>query len=273
MLARTMDDVLRDLDEIIDYSRKNNWGIGYFAALYHHVAIGFKHAIDHHAFHDSKRIERLDIVFFDRFLTAVDTHRHGGKPSKSWQIAFEAAQQWRPTVMTNLLLGMNAHIDFDLGIAVAEVVPADDFNGFEPDYNKMNELLSSLLAVIEDDLARIWPWLGWLHRLLGKVEDGIINFSMREARKHAWNNAVKLVKLSTDERRAKIDEMDDVTHGIGWLILHPGILINAVFLLMRLEQHGSVARLIDILLSDRAHGRMQRAIASTVGQWEAPTNE
>jgi hypothetical protein len=267
MSARTIDDVVRDLDEIIDYSRREQWRLGYFAALYRHVAVSFKRAVARGVFRDARRIEQLDVAFFDRFLRAVDTHRHGGEASASWQVAFDAATQWRPTVLTHLLLGMNAHIDFDLGIAVAKVVPADEMAEFEPDYEKMNVLLSRLLAVVEHDLARIWPWLGWLHRLFGTIEDGILNFSMKTARQLAWDKAQELATLTGDQRRATIEQLDGEVARVGARILSPGLLISTVFLLMRLEQHGSVAQLIDILLSDRLTKRLDQASEETITRW------
>jgi hypothetical protein len=272
MSARTIDDVMRDLDEIIEYSRRENWRIGYFAALYHHVGVAFKQSTEHGVFQDTKCIEKLDVVFFDRFLAAVYTHRHGGSPSKSWKVAFDAAERWRPTVLSHLLIGMNAHINFDLGIAVAATVPAAELEGFRSDFDKMNALLGSLVGVVEQDLARIWPWFGWLHRFAGGVEDGIINFSMRGARELAWQSAESLAGMSPTERQAKIEEMDETVSELGHMIWKPGFGIGLIFDIMRLEQRGTVPDLIDILLSNRTKTRMHQTVNESVLKWKAEAN-
>ena len=91
------------------------------------------------------------MIFFDRFLAAVDTHRHGGTPSRSWQVAFTAADQWRPTVLSHLLIGMNAHINFDLGVAVAATVPAAELPGFVARSSSVPSRLIALRSGAEGD--------------------------------------------------------------------------------------------------------------------------
>ena len=267
MANKKIGTVIEELDEIIAYAKREHWRIGYFAALYSHVTRAFDRAIRDDVFHDSQRIERLAVVFFDRFLDAVDDHRGGVPATQSWQIAFDAAERRRPIILTHLLLGMNAHINFDLGLAVADTVDAQEMPGFKDDYDRMNELLASLVGVVERDMSHFWPWLGWLHHVLGRVETGAINFSMRVAREVAWDHAGELVRMAPEEREQKVAAMDKGTRDLGWRILHPGALISAVTFLMRLEQHGTVPHIIDVLVSDSAHAHTEEASAVYLTRW------
>jgi hypothetical protein len=106
-LARTIDEVIARLDEIIARSIREQSRLGYFAALYRKVAIKIKEGIAEGRFENGPRMERLDVTFANRYLEALDQYRRGEAPTGCWIIAFEAAATWRPIILQQLLLGMN----------------------------------------------------------------------------------------------------------------------------------------------------------------------
>ena len=64
--------------------------MGYFATLYRRVTRGVKEGIDQGKFQNGPLIERLDVVFANRYLTAYDQYRSGQTPTLSWQLAFRS---------------------------------------------------------------------------------------------------------------------------------------------------------------------------------------
>lgn len=65
-------------------------------------------------------MEIFDSLFAQRFFDAFDSY-HGGEPvTKSWVVAFDASGANEYLVMQHMLLGINAHINLDLGISAAE---------------------------------------------------------------------------------------------------------------------------------------------------------
>ena len=80
-----------------------------------------KDALEAGAFDDADRMERLDTLFADRYLDAVAARSAGRPATASWELTFAAAQRWRPLVLQHLLVGINAHINLDLGIAAARL--------------------------------------------------------------------------------------------------------------------------------------------------------
>ena len=219
--AKTIDEVIAHIDEVIEVSRRRRSRLGYFAALYRHVAVKFKATAESGGFKRPDLIDKLDVRFLNRYLEAIRQFQSGGTPSKSWLAAFIALDNPRVTTMQHLLLGMNAHINFDLGIAVANAVTKEELPDLRDDFEKMNSLLGGLLEVVETDLAQIEPILSLLHRLFGRTEDAIINFSMKETREHAWRFAEQLVQLDGDERRDRIARVDLEIATIGRLIRRP----------------------------------------------------
>ena len=122
MKAKTIDEVIVLLDEIIATAKKENSRLGYFPALYRKVTIRVKEGIRDGIFQNESRMETLDVNFANRYLEAFELQKKGGQPTLSWKLAFEKCQTWRPIALQHLLLGMNAHISLDLGIAAAETM-------------------------------------------------------------------------------------------------------------------------------------------------------
>jgi hypothetical protein len=123
--ANTIDEVIALLDKIIVKSIQKNSRTGYFACLYRKMTIAVKEGMDKGAFEDGARMERLDVSFANRYLDAYNQYSKKAIITQSWQYAFDASTQQLTTIQ-HLLLGMNAHINLDLGIAAAEVSKGAD---------------------------------------------------------------------------------------------------------------------------------------------------
>ncbi len=130
-----IDVVLDRLGVLVDDAKSRGDRAGYFAAMYRKVTIAVKDAIVAGRFEDGDRIARLDRVFAERYLDAHAVAEAGGRPSASWQVAFDADDRWRPIIIQHLLVGMNAHINLDLGIAAATVAPGADLAGLKSDFD------------------------------------------------------------------------------------------------------------------------------------------
>src|SRR5580692_9962210 len=120
MTATTINEVLARLDAIIEQSIAANDRRGFFAAVYKRVTLAVRAGIADGEFDDGPRMERLDVTFANRYLDAYDAYARGDKASMVWVKTFDAARSDDVLVLQHLLLGMNAHIALDLGIAVLD---------------------------------------------------------------------------------------------------------------------------------------------------------
>ena len=245
--ATTIDEVITQLTAIVEWSKQNDSRMGYFAALYRKVTIQVKKGIAENYFADGARMERLDVIFANRYIRAFYLYQTGQTPTKCWVRAFDATQHWWPIVLQHLLLGMNAHINLDLGIAAAETVPPEELQNLKGDFEKINQVLASLVGGVQSELADIWPILGLLNRYLGSVETAIINFSMEKARDAAWGFAEALSPLSETERQQAIAEKDDMMALFSNVISHPGVYGSLIIGIIRLGERGTTRQRIEIL--------------------------
>ena len=246
--AETIDQIIERITEIVDEAKADRSRSGYFAALYRKVTIQVKKGIEDGFFDDGGRMERLDIIFAQRYLDAFEEYRSGGTLTRSWLFALEATEQWWPIVLQHLLLGMNAHINLDLGIAAARTAPHGQLPDLQDDFNRINTILASLVGGVEDELAQIWFTLGLLDRFLGNIDEALINFSMKKARDHAWSVAERLAPLNEAEQAREIERLDsEEVLKLARLVRYPGIIGGTVTKIIRLGERGTVPRIIEIL--------------------------
>jgi uncharacterized protein with NAD-binding domain and iron-sulfur cluster len=250
--------VIDRLHEIIANARQEQSRIGYFAALYLHVAMKVQECVEDGLFANPLFIQDLNVAFFNRYFDALDQYQHGQAPTKSWLIAFEAARSNRATVDQHLLLGINAHINLDLGIAVARVCKPQDLAGNKSDFDKMTAILLELFEDVMKSLGQISPLLGWLDTTLATPKDVLIRSGMTRARIHAWNVAVKLAPLSEPEQFKQIRALDDFVAGLGRMIW-PAPLLLPITALFRMNERGSVPQVIDFLTPQVYHRRPPKA--------------
>lgn len=245
--AATINDVINQLTAIVEWSKQNNSRIGYFAALYRKVTIQVKKGIEDGFFDDGARMERLDVIFANRYIHACYQRQTGQTPTQSWVRAFDETEHWWPIVLQHLLMGMNAHINLDLGIAAAETVPPEELPNLKSDFEKINLVLASLVGDVQKELAEIWPLMGLFNRYLGSVEKSIINFSMGKARDAAWSFAETLSPQSTEQRQQQIIHKDKMIALFSNVISRPGFPVSLITKIIRFGERGSTRQIIEIL--------------------------
>jgi hypothetical protein len=215
-LPATIDEVLVRLNRLLDDAIRDGRRIGYFVALYERVTANVRHALlAGNVFDDGPRMERLDVVFANRFIEAWEQYAAGRKPTDSWAVAFGRLNDPGPLVIQHLMLGMNAHINLDLGIAAATVAPTrPQLEALHDDFNRINDVLSRLVKMVEVQLTTICPPLSRLADL-ATIEERIFDFGMTASRDIAWKLAQDLVAAPRESWPAVIARRDALSAAAG----------------------------------------------------------
>jgi hypothetical protein len=243
----SIDAVISRLEAIIELCKANDNPLGYFPALYHNVTVKVKEGIAAGFFEDGTRMEQLDIVFAQRYLDAYDAYQIESAITHSWGKAFILQTDYWPIVLQHLLMGINAHINLDLGIAAAEISRGGNIHDLKGDFDKINQILSGLVHSVQNNLSVIWHPLKMILRRTRKVDDLIVDFSMSVARDGAWKFATHLSSLPPADWPAQITARDQRVADKSHLILPTGRLLRLGFQLVRLGERGSVAKKIETL--------------------------
>jgi Family of unknown function (DUF5995) len=245
--AKTIDEVIARLDEIIARAWQDKSRLGYFATLYRNVTVEVKRGIAQGRFEDGARMERLDINFANRYLTALADQQAGQPTSRCWAAAFRAVGEWPPIVLQHLLLGMNAHINFDLGAAAAITCPGDQLPPLKHDFDEINNVLAAMIGGVQLQLSKVSPWMKLLDLVGGRDARTVLNWSIDVARDQAWRFAEQLAPLTPAEQLPVLKRRDDETTALAFLVRHPGYLISAATFVVRLSEVRGVRKIIDIL--------------------------
>jgi len=243
----TINQVIQDLEDIIQHCEKTHSPLGYFAALYQGVTKKVKEEIANNFFENGARMEELDVVFAKRYIDAFYAYQNNEPVTQSWQIAFDLSKNYWPIVLQHLLIGMNAHINLDLGIAAAEISKGKSIDDLETDFYKINEILSSLVNEVQEELSNIWPTLKRILQHTRKIDDFLVDFSMELARDGAWRFACTLAESGEEEWDALIDSRDAKVTKKGRLVTDPAWLVGSAFKIVRLGERGGIDDRIALL--------------------------
>lgn len=252
-VVKNINDVIRELEMIITNSELRKSPRGYFAALYRRVTIEIKKGVyeqdtSKQVFQDNERMEALDLVFAKRYIDAFYDFKQKELLSTSWQLPFRYSREYWPIMLQHLLLGVNAHINLDFGIAAAEVMQGKNIEDLRSDFNKINDILSALVEEVEKDLWQVWPaGLKRLMKWINKTDNFLIDFSMETARDGAWDFACELSKTPKEMWASKIETRDKKVTEIAELISKPSPLVSFMFKIIRLLEKGTTMNKIEYM--------------------------
>ena len=162
-------------------------------------------------------------------------------------MAFDAASRWYPIVVQQLVVGINAHINLDLGIATAQTASGEQLQGLQSDFNMINTVLAELVGAVEKEIGEVSPMIDLLQKFDLRTETQIINFNMEVARNAAWNVAVNLAATSPDLMEAAIADVDLRTSLLGMLVISPPMFVKLQLLPVRAFESNDVRRVLDVL--------------------------
>lgn len=172
-------------------------------------------AIARGVFEDAKWVQDWDVAFADLYLDALDADLAGGAGvPRPWRLAFDAPPQL--PALRHVLLGINAHINYDLPQALLAVISPQDYadrqvlGSRRRDHERIDGVLSARVAAEDDELAGVSR-----RTLLDRVLQPLNRLSskrfLREARQKVWLNTEELhvARLAGDaayaERLAELE--------------------------------------------------------------------
>lgn len=187
-LVGRMDTLLAQLEAENDNRR-------HFLATYRATTQAVADELASGGFVDAAWLERLDIVFATFYLDALDAWNQGEPCSEPWQVAFEYARDPKLPVLRHLLLGMNAHINYDLPLALLATLTDEEFADperiavREKDHNHINSVLLRRVSAEDDRIAAQKGGKTLWERAKQPFERAATGRILQEARRKVWANA------------------------------------------------------------------------------------
>src|SRR3984957_4351155 len=190
----------------------------YFHATYQRTTIAVAEEIRRGGFAAAAWVEEWDVAFAGLYLDALEADLAGRRPSRPWAIAFGAPAGLPP--LRHVLLGMNAHINFDLPQAIVAVISDEQFGDAallarrEADHRAIDGVLAARVAAEEVDLAGLSGPAPLLDRLLRPLSRLGTRRFLREAREKVWANATALSRAriqGPDAYARVLDQLEELS--------------------------------------------------------------
>ncbi len=181
-------------------------------------------------FEDPAWVERWDVDFAELYLDALQAHRRDpAAPPRPWRLAFGADPGLRPE--GHVLLGMNAHINFDLPQSLVRMIPAVDFADpallarRQRDHERIDAVLTARVAAEDVELQRAGGRRTRVDRLLRPANQQASRLFLREARRKVWANTGALHRArlrGADAYHDRLAELEAASAARVADILRPG---------------------------------------------------
>lgn len=167
-------------------------GVAWFTRLYLAVTENVQAAIRPGAFKNPAFLERLDVVFANLFLTALD------RTPRAWAPLLACRAKPHIAPIQFALCGMNAHINRDLPVALVQTAAELDVDlerarGVHADFVAVNALLARTEARVKKQFAT--GLVGVADEALGRLDDRIAMWDVGRARDAAWVQGQVLWRL------------------------------------------------------------------------------
>ncbi|MGO8790949.1 MAG: DUF5995 family protein [Terriglobia bacterium] len=218
----TIADVLTLMSRIDDLL-PNGDGLKWFNLLYMRVTQQVDTSPPPGGWEDSVWLTRLDVIFFQFYLTAVlNWLSNRANVSSSWKALFEARSRPGIERIQFALAGMNAHINHDLALALLQtdselnLLPGKT----SPEHDDFEHVNGILEAVLPEALKFLAAGiLGELAQDTGKIGRLLAIWNVRAARDLAWDFADHLRSLTGTARDSALMAQDQVTGALGRSLL------------------------------------------------------
>lgn len=183
----------------------------HFLATYRRVTEAVGAAASSGRVEDPDWLGRWDVAFAELYLRALADHRADpASPPGPWRAAFAAPADLHPYL--HVLLGMNAHINFDMPQSLLQVLTDEDSHdparmaSRERDHHALDAVIVALVPSESRHLVRAAAAApGVLDRLLLPVSRAASARLLRESREQVWANTAVLLQARRDGPDALVD--------------------------------------------------------------------
>ena len=166
----------------------------FFLAAYLRTTRAVGEELRHGGFRDPEWVERWDVVFADLYLDALETAQAGRRPPEPWAVAFGAGEHDRFPPLRHVLLGMNAHINYDLAQSLLAVISEQEFDDPEllasraADHEHIDSVLVRRVGAEDSELESLSGGRSLVDRLLQPLNRLGTKRFLRESRAKVWAN-------------------------------------------------------------------------------------
>jgi hypothetical protein len=168
-------------------------------------------AIEEQRFHDNEWVERLLHRFADYYFDALTCYECGDETPAVWQEVHRVSLTKRLHVIQHLLLGVNAHINYDLVLTLYDML-APEWESLSPemrqhryeDHCLVNTIIGDTIDKVQDEVVEKYsPAMNVVDQLMGRLDEMLLLKLITEWRESVWENTQELLAQEGLEARQR----------------------------------------------------------------------
>jgi hypothetical protein len=167
-------------------------------------------AIEAGEFHDPAWVDALLQHFAEYYFVALEDYERGSSGTPAiWRFTFNTARKGQALVLQNLLLGINAHINYDLVLALVDVLDPE-WGSLTPerrqsryeDHRHVNDIIGRTVDSVQDQVVEPdLPVMRMIDAMLGPVDEWMASRLISGWRESVWAAATEMLDCTLREER------------------------------------------------------------------------
>jgi hypothetical protein len=216
-------DVLKIMQSI-DATCADEDGLKWFNWLYMTVTETIENKVAGGGFKDPAWLSELDVLFARLYFEAVAGELSGGSCPECWKAMLSVRDKVKIARIQFALAGMNAHINYDLAMAIVSTceamntIPQHGTTQYD-DFTSVNPTLDGLIDEAKQRLNVRLP--GDALPAVSHLEDLIATWDLATFREKAWDSAQSLWGESDAEINIRMDLRDAIVATLSATFLVP----------------------------------------------------
>lgn len=181
-----------------------------FLGCYQLMTANMLGAIEQARFHDDEWVSNLLHRFAKYYFDALELYNlHSDETPQVWRLAHNATRQEKVMTLQHLMLGVNAHINYDLVFTLHDML-APEWNDLSTeqrqqrlsDHTLVNKIIGETIDTVQDQVIdQHSPWFSLVDKLLGPTDEWLTSRLIAHWRKEVWTNAIEYVELHDRQAR------------------------------------------------------------------------
>lgn len=177
-------------------------------------------ALEAGEFEDREWVNRLLHRFAEYYFEALDAYDQDRDMAPAvWGTAHDATMANEHRAVQRVFLGVNAHINYDLVMALVDMLQAEWRTADEMlrqvryrDHCHVNEIIARSIDRVQDDVVEeAEPFMDIVDQLFGPLDEWAIAWLIRRWRDEVWRNAIRYLHATEDEARAALRQKIEAT--------------------------------------------------------------
>jgi hypothetical protein len=163
-------------------------------------------------FRDRRWVDALLRHFAGYYFAALEAYEADKMTAPAvWVRAHDAAGRDGPWVVQLLMLGVNAHINYDLVLALVDMLdeswatlPAETRRARREDFDTVNAIIARTINTVQDDVVEQWaPAMDWVDKGMGRLDEWLTVRLITGWRDEVWAQAVRMLETPPEQRPAR----------------------------------------------------------------------